>query len=337
MSELESPMPPSTAPRIAINQLRDGDAVDQPFMLVSKQLGTTSTNKPFIKAEVSDATGKVHCRAWNASRDIYDRLPNAGFIHIRGRIETYQGHLQLIADNLLPIEDPSRLDLAALVKHTTKNVPEMLARVREIVGKIRDPQLRAIVDEFLNDAELMKKFSIAPAAMGMHHAWIGGLLEHTTALLELATVICPRYPDIDQDLVLAGLFLHDIAKTAELSYAAGFDYTDPGRLIGHVVLGALWIDQKARDAAAKLGAPIRRDLLMVLQHIILSHHGEPEFGAAVLPKTPEAILVNLIDNLDAKTQMATDAVAAPAEDENWTEWHKAFNTKLYRPTITIHE
>ncbi len=323
--------------RIAVAQLRDADSIEQAFMLVSKQLGTTSTNKLFIKAEVGDATGKIHCRAWNASRDSYDRLPSAGFVQIRGRIEMYQGHLQLVADSILPIDDPTKLDLSELVKHTSKNVPEMQARLKEIVGKLHDKQLRAIVDEFLNDAELMKKFSIAPAAMNMHHAWIGGLLEHTISLLELALVICPRYPDIDQDLVIAGLFLHDIAKTAELTYSAGFDYSDTGRLIGHVVLGTIWIDQKAREAATKLGEPIRRDLLMVLQHIVLSHHGEPEFGAAVLPKTPEAILVNLIDNLDAKTQMAIDAVAAPAEDENWTEYHKAFNSKLYRPSITIRD
>jgi 3'-5' exoribonuclease len=156
-------------------------------------------------------------------------------------------------------------------------------------------------------------------------------------LLELAVVICPRYPDIDQDLVLAGLFLHDIAKTVELSYTSGFDYTDQGRLIGHVVQGTIWVDQKAALAAAKLKEPIRRDLVMVLEHILLSHHGVPEFGAAVMPKTPEAILVNLIDNLDAKTQMAVDAVAAPAEDNTWTEFQKAFGTKLYRPSITIRD
>jgi 3'-5' exoribonuclease len=325
--------------RIAIAQLRDGDTVDQAFVLVSKQMGTTSTAKLFIKAECGDATGQVHCRVWNASRDMYDRLPNTGFISVRGRVETYQGHLQLVADVILPVEDHGRLDLSELIKHTRKNIPEMHTRVRAILTAIRDKQLKAIVDEFLNDAEIMKKFIVAPAAMGMHHAWIGGLLEHTLAVLELAVVVCPKYPDIDQDLVLAGLFLHDMAKTVELSYGAGFDYTDEGRLVGHVVRGAIWVEQKAALAGAKLngGGPLRRDLVTGLVHILLSHHGVPEFGAAVLPKTPEAILVNLIDNLDAKTQMAMDAVAAPAEDNNWTEYQKAFNTKLYRPSITIRE
>jgi 3'-5' exoribonuclease len=323
--------------RIAVAQLRDGDLFDQAFVLVSKQLGQTSNNKMFIKAECGDATGQIHCRVWNATREMYERLPAAGFVLARGRVELYQGHMQLVAETIVPVEDRSKLDLSELIKHTKKNIPEMHTRVREILNQIQDQQLKAIVEEFLNDAEIMKKFIVAPAAMGMHHAWIGGLLEHTTAVLELALLICPRYPDIDQDIVLAGLFLHDIAKTVELSYAAGFDYTDEGRLIGHVSRGAMWVDQKAAAAGAKLGAPLRRDLVMVLTHILLSHHGEPEFGAAVLPKTPEAILVNLIDNLDAKTQMAVDAVAAPAEDNTWTEFHKAFGTKLYRPSITIRE
>ena len=323
--------------RIAVAQLHDGDIVDQVFVISGKQIATTANSKLYIKAECSDATGKIHVRVWNAARDMYDRLPTTGYVTVRGRIETYQGHLQLVADAIAPVTDYGTLDLSELLKHTSKNVPEMLTRVRQIVGTIRDKQLAALVGSFLADADLMKKFSLSPAAVGMHHAWIGGLLEHTLSLLELALLICPRYPDIDQDLVLAGLFLHDIAKTAELSYTTGFEYTDQGRLVGHVVTSAIWIELRAAEVAAKTGEPFRRDLLMVLQHIVLSHHGEPEYGAAVTPKTPEAILVNLIDNLDAKTQMAIDAVAAPTEDQSWTEFHKAFGSKLYRPSITIKE
>lgn len=323
--------------RIAIAQMRDGDTVDQTFVLANKALGTTNNSKLFIKAECGDATGQIHLRMWNASRDAYERLPATGYVIVRGRIETYQGHLQMVADAIEPCTDLARLDLSELLKHTRKNVPEMQSRLKEILAKIQDKDLAALISAFLDDAELMKKFSIAPAAMGMHHAWIGGLLEHTLSLLELALLICPRYPDIDQDLVLAGLFLHDIAKTAELSYTCGFDYTDVGRLVGHVVMGTMWIDAKALQLSAQRGTPIRRELVMVLQHIILSHHGVPEFGAAVCPKTPEAILVNMIDNLDAKTQMALDAVAAPTEDNTWTEFNKAFGTKLYRPSITVKE
>ena len=148
--------------RIAVAQLRDGDLVEQAFVLASKQIGQTNSNKLFIKAECGDATGSVHVRVWNASRDMYDRLPTAGYVHLRGRVETYQGHLQLIADNITAIEDHSKLDLSELVKHTRKNVPEMFGRMKAILAQIHDKQLRAIVEEFLSDAELMKKFIIAP-------------------------------------------------------------------------------------------------------------------------------------------------------------------------------
>ena len=320
--------------RIAINQLRDGDSLDQTFIISGKQLGTTSTNKPFLKADVSDATGQIHCRMWSVPRDTYDRIPSPGYVNIRGRVETYQGHFQLVAESIVRVEDPSRIDVTQLLKQTRKSIPDMQARLREILGQIQDPDLTLLVKAFLDDAELMKKFALSPAAQKMHHAWLGGLLEHTLNLLELALLICPRYSDIDRDLVLAGLFLHDIGKTAELSYNCGFDYTDMGRLVGHIVLGTLWIHQHAVEIARQRGKPIRGDLLMVLEHIVLSHHGEPEFGAAVLPKTPEAILINLIDNLDAKTQMAIDAVAEPTENANWTDFKKAFNTALYRPSLT---
>ena len=131
--------------RIAIAQLRDGDVIEQAFVLAGKQLGQTNSNKLFIKAECADATGSVHVRAWNASRDAYDRLPNTGFVHIRGRVETYQGHLQLIADSIAPCDDPTKLDLSELIKHTQKNVPEMYGRMKEILTAIHDKQLQAII------------------------------------------------------------------------------------------------------------------------------------------------------------------------------------------------
>ncbi len=320
--------------RIAIAQLREADAVDQAFILGGKQLGTTSTNKLYLKADGTDATGQIHCRMWNISREQYEKLPSPGYVQIRGRVESYQGHLQLVAESIAPITDPSRLNLAELLKQTQKSVPAMQTRLKEVLGSVTDPDLSEFVGTFLNDAEWMKKFSLSPAAQSLHHAWLGGLLEHTVNLLELALVICPRYPDIDRDLVLVGLFLHDIGKTEELSYACGFDYTDLGRLVGHVALGAIWIQQRADEIGRRRGKPLRRDLAMVLQHIVLSHHGQPEFGAAVLPKTPEAILVNMIDNLDAKTQMAIDAVAAPTETATWTDFKKAFGSALYRPSLT---
>ncbi len=321
-------------PRISISQMNEGDSIHQSFILTNKQLGTTSSNKLYLKADCNDATGSINCRGWNITRDQYNRLPTTGYVMVRGRVESYQGHLQLVAEEIVRITDLAQVNIGELLRQTQKSVPDMLVRLRAIIGQIKHPEIAAIVKAFLDDEEFMKKFALSPAAQSFHHAWIGGLLEHTLALLELGLVICPKYKDIDQDVVLAGLFLHDIGKTAELSYEFGFDYTDKGRLVGHIVLGTLWLNQRAQQIAAARGKPFRADVLMALEHIVLSHHGEPEFGAAVTPRTPEAILVNMIDNLDAKTQMALDAVASPTEEGNWTDFHRAFGGKLYRPSIS---
>jgi len=182
----------------------------------------------------------------------------------------------------------------------------------------------------------MDAFKQAPAAKSMHHAYLGGLLEHTLNLLKLADLICPLYPKINRDLVMMGLFLHDLGKTRELVYDRAFAYSDRGELIGHIVDGAIMLHDKAQKVMTNAGLRLPHGLLTVLQHIILSHHGQLEFGAAKVPATPEAILVSQLDNLDAKTTMALAAARPdnpPAFDVggNFTEKQWALDTKLYRP------
>jgi 3'-5' exoribonuclease len=187
----------------------------------------------------------------------------------------------------------------------------------------------------------MNNFCRAPAAMTFHHAYIGGLLEHTLNAMEVADAVCKFYPKLNRDLVVAGIFLHDIAKTWELSYDCSFGYTDGGQLVGHIVKSAMWLEDKAKAAALMLGEPIPRVMIDVLQHIILSHHGEPEFGAARIPSTPEAIAVHVIENFDAKMMMALSLTrgesANSAEGGSWTEYLKAFNGRLYRPDVAPAE
>jgi 3'-5' exoribonuclease len=182
---------------------------------------------------------------------------------------------------------------------------------------------------------LMHSFCRAPAAMNFHHAFVGGLLEHTLNAMEVADAVCKFYPKLNRDLVVAGIFLHDLAKTWELSYENAFSYTDGGQLVGHIVKGAIWVEKKAQDAEKILGEPIPPALINVVQHIILSHHGEPEFGAARIPSTPEAIAVHVIENLDAKLMPALGMTRGEgaASESNWTDWQKSFNGRLYRPDV----
>lgn len=182
----------------------------------------------------------------------------------------------------------------------------------------------------------MAAFKEAPAAVTLHHAYLGGLLEHTLSLLNHAEAVLPFHPHLNRDLVLMGLFIHDIGKCAELNWRSGFGYSDEGQLVGHLVRGVIWLEQKA-TICAKAGHDIPRDALMVLEHIVLSHHGKPEFGAARIPSTPEALFVSLLDNFEAKMHMAVAATRAggpsPAELEgNFTDKIWALdNVRYFRP------
>jgi 3'-5' exoribonuclease len=211
----------------------------------------------------------------------------------------------------------------------------MRARVFEIAGSIQNRHLAALVQAYLDDEKLMHDFCRAPAAMNMHHAFVGGLLEHTLNAMEVGDAVCKFYPKLNRDLVVSGIFLHDLAKTWELSYENAFSYTDSGQLVGHIVKGAIWVEQKAQEAEKILGEPIPRPLIDVVQHIILSHHGEPEFGAARIPSTPEAIVVHTIENLDAKLMPALALTRGEivTSESNWTDWQKVFNGRLYRPDV----
>lgn len=321
--------------RLYLKDCEPGDVVDAVFVLTGKQLSATTSGKPFIKAFVSDNSAQVTARMWNASREIFARLPENGFARIRGKIENYQGNLQFIIEQIAPAEVGS-YDLTELIPHTSKDIDGMCQRVFELCESIQNRHLAAIIQAFLDDEDLINNFAKAPAASSFHHAYIGGLLEHTLNAMEAAERLIPLYPGLNRDLVIAGIFLHDIAKTWELTYDCGFGYSDSGQLVGHIVKAAIWIEQKARIASKLLGETIPKALVDVLQHIILAHHGLPEFGAARVPSTPEAVAVHLIENMDAKLMMALTATRGPAAEGaegNWTDYLKPFSGRLYRPDV----
>jgi 3'-5' exoribonuclease len=318
--------------------LRDcqaGDIIEDVFVLANKQFAAGSNGKYYIKAFVSDKTQQVTARLWNATRDLFSALPDNGFIRIRGRVENYQNNLQVIIEQCWPAKDGA-FDIGDLMPMTTKDVPAMFDKIKGIVLSVKNRHLKALLEAYFADEALMADFKRAPAAMTFHHAYLGGLLEHTLNAIEVADAACPFYPMLNRDLVIAGIFLHDIAKTWELKYETAFGYTDGGQLVGHVVKSAMWIDQKAEAAAAMMGEAVPQNLIDVLQHIVLSHHGLPEHGAARIPSTPEAIMVHVIENLDAKLMMAlgtTRGDTGTAGEGNWTEYLKAFGGRLYRPDV----
>jgi 3'-5' exoribonuclease len=323
--------------RLFLRDCAAGDVIEDAFVFTNKQLSNTVGGKFYIKAFVRDRSLQINARMWNATRDIFNALPDSGIVKIRGRIENYQGNLQFVIDQLWPAKEGT-YELGDLVPQTTKDIGQMCRRLQEVLGSIQNRHLAALVQAYLDDDNLMARFCKAPAAMSFHHAFIGGLLEHTLNAIEVADALCPFYPGLNRDVVIAGIFLHDIAKTWELCYDCAFGYTDGGQLVGHIVKSAMWVEQKAKDAERVLGEAVPQELIDVMQHIILSHHGETSlgFGSARNPLTPEAIAVHMIENMDAKLMMSLGACrgeAAEGAEGNWTEYMKAFSGKLYRRDV----
>ena len=317
-----------------IAELKPGERIDEEvFLIRSKDLRTTTQGGLYIHAVLVDRTGHLVARMWQATEEMYADMPEGGFLRLKGRAENYKGNLQFIIDAMRPAE-AGTFDIADFLPTTKHDIDEMFKRLTTILGGIKHADLSALVNEFLGDEALMARFRKAPAAAVMHHAYIGGLLEHTLSLLELAGVVIPRYPKLSLDLVLAGLFLHDIGKSAELSYETSIGYTDRGQLTGHIVQATIWIEQKAEQIAARTGKPFPERVLWMVQHIILSHHGRYEFGSPKLPAIPEAIAIHHLDNLDAKVNQFLAEIENDRDPaSHWTNYNRALETKVFKPDV----
>lgn len=308
------------------------------FCISNTQLGRTKNDKPFLKALIKDKSGEMAARMWSIDQETFRALPQEGFVRLEGETQAYQGDLQLIVHRIEAYE-PSLEEMSDLLPTTSRNVDEMFAQVQQILAELEHPAMQALAKVYLEDQPLMDAFKQCPAAKQLHHAYLGGLLEHTLSVLNLARIVCPLYPKINQDLVVMGLFIHDLGKTRELLWDRAFAYTDRGELIGHIVEGAIMLHDRAQLVMRQTGQRLPKYAATVLQHIILSHHGVPEFGAAKLPSTPEAILVSMLDNLDAKLFIALAASRPDRENPlsgaqmggNFTEKQWALDTKLFKP------
>lgn len=311
-----------------INEIKPGQQINQTYMVTQPILRNTTRGDYYIAMFLSDKTGKANGRVWQATEELYASLPSEGFVQIRGKSELYQNALQIIINDVEVVPAES-VDLSDYMPQTEKDIPKMFEEVKTAVSKIKDPSLTALCDEFLADSDLMKQFCTAPAAMMMHHNYLGGLLEHTHSMLMAAEKILPLYPKVQADLVIAGIFLHDMAKTKELSYKIAFAYTDPGQLLGHIVLGTEMVNDKASELEHK-GINMDQKLLDCLLHIIVSHHGQYDFGSPKLPATSEAFMVSYLDNMDAKINQTGNLIDNDPGDTNWTAYQRSLETKLYR-------
>jgi 3'-5' exoribonuclease len=314
-----------------IEEIGPGEAVDDIYLVREPVLRSTTRGDLYIAMFISDRTGQLNGRMWQATEAVYASLPKPGFVHVQGRSELYQNNLQIIVNNV-SVVDGSKVQLEDFLARTANDTKKMFAEVKGMVGRIKNPQLKSLVDEFLGDGELMERFCNSPGGVKLHHNYLGGLLEHTHNMLRVASAVLPFYKEMQSDLVLAAIFIHDMGKTNELAYDMAFSYTDSGQLIGHITESFLMLNKKA-DALSAKGKPVDKEILDALGHIILSHHGQYEFGSPKLPATPEAYMVNYIDDLDAKINQVTAAIGNEPGDSNWTGWQNALQTRLYRKRI----
>jgi 3'-5' exoribonuclease len=275
----------------------EGRNFDAFFLVLAKQQRTTKTNKPYLNVILGDKTGQLEARIWDpADPRIAKDFEKGSIVKVRGCCSKFEDRLQVKIDHLRVAQD-GEVEKSDLLPATGYDVNDLWRQLANFVEGMSNPNLKALLRTILADPSIAAAYREAPAARQLHHAWLGGLLEHVVSLLRLGERVAGHYPLLDRDLLLTGVILHDIGKIHELSWDIGFDYTIEGTLLGHIQMG---VDMVEKAIATLPEFPPRLRTLVL--HLILSHHGKLEFGSPKLPMIPEALALNFIDDFDAKMQ-----------------------------------
>lgn len=312
-----------------LGKLADGDSVNEVYLAADKQLRSNKNGQPYVQVELRDRSAGLTGRMWNAGESIFKSFESGDFVRVKGKVQTFQGALQMILSSL-DRADATNVDVNDFLPHADADIGKLLERLRSMLRSLGDPHLRALGECFLMDEEFIKDFAACPAGVKNHHAYIGGLLEHVVTLLEGGDRLAPLYPAVNRDVFLMGIFLHDIGKLRELSYQTGFAYTDAGQLVGHLVQGVEMLNEKSAAAAKLTGEPFPRELLLRLQHVIVSHHGTLEFGSPKLPMTPEAVAIAALDNLDAKINQVVAEIRNDRSGTAWTQYNPSMQRRFFK-------
>lgn len=298
-----------------IRDLQPGTQITGIFLVQSKEVRQKKSGEPFLSLQLADKSGDVDAKMWDNVEQVVDTFEKNDFVKAAGVPSVYNNRLQFTIHKLVRVSD-GQVDFADFFPASTRDRDEMLAELRGIVAGMANPHLRGLLEAILADESIASRYKNAPAAKSIHHAWLGGLIEHVLSLCALAKVVTPLYPYVDGDLVLAGVILHDIGKIEELSYERGFGYTDIGQLIGHIQIGLSLVNRKVSELP-----DFPPKLKLLLDHMILSHHGELEFGSPKVPVFAEAMLLHHLDNLDSKMETIRGTIERDKVMEGfWTGW-----------------
>ena len=301
-----------------VRDLRPSETITDYFLVQSKDVRLKKDGEPYLSMVLSDRTGRLEAKMWEGIEEVVGTFDSSDFVKVQGLTQVYRHRPQITVQRLRRA-DESEVRLADYLPHTEKDVDEMFGRLLATVDEMQNPHLKRLLQAFLDDGEIAARLKTAPAAKSFHHAFIGGLLEHITSLLELASGVAGHYELIDQDLLTAGIVLHDLGKIYELDAQRTFEYTDEGRLLGHITIVLRMLDRKC---SAIGDFPTKWKVLV--EHMILSHHGKYEFGSPKLPSFPEAVALYYLDDLDSKLESMRSALAdSPMEDGDWTAYSRS--------------
>ena len=309
-----------------VANLHEGAKIEDVFLITSKSLGSTRTGLPFIKMRLTDRTGTLDAVKWNATQTELGAASEMDYISARGTVGEYNGQLQLTVDAFR--RHTEKVDPSDFLAATSHDVGEMFAELRAILGEVKNPHLVRLLSAFFDDERISRLFREAPAATKVHHACIGGLLEHTLSVLKSSAALSSLYPDADRDLVLTAAALHDIGKIEEYDWSISIRFSEAGHFVGHLVGGAM-MTKEAADHIEGFD-PL---LNLALQHAILSHHGKKEYGSPKQPKSLEAMIVHAADELDADAAMYRNAIADSARDGDvslFTKRHFFLDRPLFK-------
>ncbi len=307
-----------------VSSLREGARVDSVFALRTKELRATRAQEAYLSMEIADRTGRMAAVMFRPDRAA-EAVPSGSIVRVRGTATTYRGVLRVSVESLAPAAEYSPSDL---LPSGPRDTQELVGELRTLVRSVKSPGLSALLRAVFGDKRFFAAFKECPAAQTYHHAYIGGLLEHTVSVATLCVCLAGLYPDVDRDLLIAGALLHDIGKVDELAFGTSIEYTDQGRLLGHVVLG----ERRLHEAVDAVQGALTPEIAVQLSHVMISHHGELEWGAPKRPCTLEALILHHADNMDAKTAgFVAAAKAATLVEEPWTDAMNLFRRPLYAP------
>ncbi|MGA2134130.1 MAG: HD domain-containing protein [Bryobacteraceae bacterium] len=311
-----APLPPMKSPYV--NELKPDQVITSSFLVCSKEIRQNKKGDAYLSLQLGDRTGELDAKMFDKIAEVRDAFQRDDFVEVKGLLQIYHNRPQLTLHTIHRLDD-RQVDFSDYFPASTRDPQEMWQELRQFAAAIANPHLNRLLAAMLDDEEIAWRYRRAPAAKQIHHAYLGGLLEHVLSVCNLARITASHYPMVDADLLITGAILHDIGKIYELSYDRGFSYSDEGQLLGHMLIAVRMVGDKLRGIP---DFPPR--LRSLVEHMIISHHGELEFGSPKTPVFPEALLLHFLDNLDSKMECMRHLVAADQQVEgNFTNYSQA--------------